>query len=358
MVWRFPVSTLKQGECKKVILDDLRLKKNISKQQIIFYLKSCRYYRYPFFDPTNCYRRDGLFPMLEETLVQIGERMSQEYGKNFISINLRGSWLRGIPIRGDDVDVLFIISDLPAAAKADIQAFTRRSLQEKHPLFDMCEGKVEFGLKVDPIIFLDLTQVRTIMNSYMYGLGRFLKGQSGDDRDEYQDSFFGSKLTEKKTQFLKSGILIPYVGWVYGRERKREVFEEIERCLPLPTMPTRLYSEEEVRETKETIRQAFIARNLIYPSLEIKKWVDLTALEVNDLKKEAMFLYRALEPLPEVYSRAVINYIYTLEIEARFLGQVVTPERVEKFAPSYDQLVSDILEMAYLRLAQPPDQSG
>jgi hypothetical protein len=188
----------------------------------------------------------------------------------------------------------------------------------------------------------------------MYGLGRFLKQQAQENRDEYQDSFFGSKITEKKTQFLKSGILIPYVGWVYGRDRMREVFDEIERYLPLPTMPTRLYSEDEISDTKETIRQAFIARNLIYPSLEIKKWVDLKALEVNDLKTEAMSLYHALEPLPEVYSRAVINYIYTLEIEARFLGGVVTPERVEKFAPSYDQLVYDILELAYLRLVQPP----
>jgi hypothetical protein len=344
----------KTVECKKVDLDDLKLKKNISKQQIIFYLNSCKHYRYPFFDPTNCYRRDGLFPMLEETLLQIGDKMSQEYGKNFYSINLRGSWLRGIPIRGDDVDVLFIVSDLPQADKINIQEYTRRCLQSKHPMFQMCEGKVELGIKVDPIVFLDLTQIRTIMNSYMYGLGRFLKRQNAGDRDDYQDSFFGSKLTEKKTQFLKSGILIPYVGWIYGRDRKREVFDEIERCLPLPTMPTRLYSEEEISETKETIRQAFIARNLIYPSLEIKKWVDLKTLEVNDLKVEAMFLYRALEPLPEVYSRAVINYIYTLEIEARFLGNVVTPERVEKFAPSYDQLVLDILEMAYLRLAQPP----
>ncbi len=344
---------IKTPKCKKVDLDDLKLKKNISKQQIIFYLKSCKHYRYPFFDPTNCYRRDGLFPMLEEALLQIGERMSKEYGENFFSINLRGSWLRGIPTRGDDVDVLFIVSDLPAAAKLDIQEYARRSLQRKHPMFQMCDGKIELGMKVDPIVFLDLTQVRTIMNSYMYGLGRFLKRQVESDRDDYQDSFFGSKLTEKKTQFLKSGILIPYVGWVYGRDRKREVFDEIERYLPLPTMPTRLYSVEEITETKETIRQAFIARNLIYPSLEIKKWVDLKASDVNDLKNEAMHLYRALEPLPEVYSRAVINYIYTLEIEARLLGQVVTLERVEKFAPSYDQLVYDIVEMAYLRLAQP-----
>jgi hypothetical protein len=345
---------VKPIECKKNVLEDLKLKKNISKQQIIFYLKSCKHYRYPFFDPTNCYRRDGLFPMLEDTLVQIGERMTREYGKNFISINLRGSWLRGIPIRGDDVDVLFIVSDLPETAKNEIQEYTRQRLQTTHPLFQMCEGKIECGVKVNPIIFLDLTQVRTIMNSYMYGLGRFLKQQAQENRDEYQDSFFGSKITEKKTQFLKSGILIPYVGWVYGRDRMREVFDEIERYLPLPTMPTRLYSEDEISDTKETIRQAFIARNLIYPSLEIKKWVDLKALEVNDLKTEAMSLYHALEPLPEVYSRAVINYIYTLEIEARFLGGVVTPERVEKFAPSYDQLVYDILELAYLRLVQPP----
>ena len=90
-------------------MDKIKLKKSISKEQIYFYLKSCKYFRFPFFDPSNCYRRDGLFGQLEDTLNLVGVKMKEEYGDNFVSINLRGSWLRGIPIAGDDLDVLFIV---------------------------------------------------------------------------------------------------------------------------------------------------------------------------------------------------------------------------------------------------------
>jgi hypothetical protein len=328
------------------------LKKDINTQQITFYLKSCKYFRFPFFDPTNCYRRDGLFGQLEDSLYRAGDELTRRYGSEFISINLRGSWLRGIPIQGDDVDVLFIVNGLPEGEVQHMREYTGQILLKANPLFRICEGKIEYGMKVDPIIHLDLARVRTILNTYMYGLGRFLQRSCEPERDTYQDAFMGSNLTEKKTQFLKSGILIPYVGWVYGRERKQEVFEELSRYLPIPTRPTMLYSEEEVDETKETIRQAFVARNLIYPSLEIKKWVDFKALDVHALKEEAVALYPALEPLEDIQTRAIVNYIYTLEIEKRFLGEVVTRERVSKFAPNYDQLVFDILEMAYLRMAK------
>jgi hypothetical protein len=217
----------------------------------------------------------------------------------------------------------------------------------------MCEGKILMGVKVDPIIFLDLEDIPRIMNTFLYGLGRIIKEEARKDRDNYQDSFFGSKMTEKKTQFLKSGILIPYVGWLYGRDRKAEVFDRIGRYLPVPTRPTRLYSSREIDEAKETLRQAFIARNLIYPSLEVKKWVNLNDHNVKGFKREAMRLYSHLTPLDDVYSRAVVNYIYTLKIEEKFLGKAVTRERVRKFAPSYDQLVEDILTRAVIRLEVP-----
>ena len=339
-------------ECAVAPLEKVRLKKNINQQQITFYLKSCQYFRFPFFDPTNCYRRDGLFGQLEECLISVGEELSKRYGRNFISINLRGSWLRGIPTRGDDVDVLFIVDELPNTDVVSIRDFTSRSLQQSNELFRMCEGKIEHGMQVFPIFHLDLSRVRTIMNTYMYGLGQFLRRNRERSRDTYQDGFLGSTLTEKKAQFLKSGILIPYVGWIYGRERKQEVFDELARHLPIPTQPTMLYSEAEVDDAKETLRQAFIARNLIYPSLEIKKWVDLKVLDIEDLKQEAVDLYPALRPLDEVYVRAIVNYMYTLEIEERFLGQVITRERVCKFAPTYDSLVFDVVEMAYLRVAK------
>jgi hypothetical protein len=329
------------------------LKKTISKEQIRFYLKSCKYYRFPFFDPRNCYRKSGLFDQLEEALDEIGRMLQMEYGQDFLSINLRGSWLRGIPIWGDDVDALFIVNGLPQESKRRILDYTRKELLKKNSLFKMCEGKIEAGRKVEPISFLDLKDVPHIMNKYIYGLGHFVAKYASSDRDEYQDDFFGSKLTAKKRDFLKSGILIPYVGWIYGRDRKKEVFDVINRFLPIPTRKVGVYSEKEIDETKETLRQAFIARNLVYPSLELKKVVRLTN-ELADRKEEAMGLYENLAPLEEVYARAVINFLYTVKIEKQLLDGVVTPERIEKFAPTYDQLVYDIKEKAYQRLVNPP----
>lgn len=328
----------------------VKLKKTINRKKITFYLKSCQYYRFPFFDPTNCYRQDGLFPWLEEALVEIGERLSREYGSDFISINLRGSWLRGIPTHGDDIDVLFIVSGLPEEEKENIINFTRKALVSKNEHFSMCQGKIVRGVKVEPVVFLDVTLLNTIMNRYMFGLGSFLAKYSKNSHKTNWDTYFRSELTEKKTQFLKSGILIPYVGWIYGRDRKKMVFDRIAEYLPVPTKKNSLYSELEIEETKETLRQAFIARNLIFPSLEIKKWINLKKIYVEDLKKEAIEFYSALKPIEEVYSRAIINYIYTLKIEDKLLGKILTRDRITKFAPTYNKLVYDILEMAYLRL--------
>jgi len=277
--------------------------------------------------------------------------MSREYGENFFSINLRGSWLRGIPIHGDDIDVLFIVKDLNAEEKKNIREYTRQHLHKANELFCMCDGKVVMGIKVDPIIFLDIVDIGMIMNRFMYGLGHFLKRYQDQQRDNYQDSFFGTKITEKKIQFLKSGILIPFVGWIYGRERKQEVFDEISRFLPVPTIKTPLYSDLEINEAKETIREIFIGRNLIYPSLEIKKWINLENWNVEGLKKEVMHLYAAIKPLEDVFARAVVNYIYTLKIEEKLLGRILTRDRVTKFAPSYDKLVDDILTKSIIRLA-------
>ncbi len=330
-------------------MGQIELKKSINKQQITFYLKSCKYFRFPFFDPSNCYRRDGLFGQLEDTLNRVGVKMTQEYGKNFISINLRGSWLRGIPIAGDDLDVLFIVKDIPLDNRIKIRDFTRRCLKEENELFDMCRGKVVMGTKVEPILFFDLDEVGMTMNKFMYGLGHVLKKHAGIDRDDFQDSFLGSIITEKKAKFLKSGILIPYVGWIYGSDRKHEAFCEISKYLPVPLKQTSIYSRAVIEEAKETIRQAFIARNLVYPSLEIKKLIDLSSANIDDLKREAMVLYSSLELLEDVFARAVINYIYTLTAEEKTLGKILTRDRIKKFASSYDKLVDDILKKAVSR---------
>ncbi len=332
-------------------MGQVKLKKSINKEQIKFHLKSCKYFRFPFFDPSNCYRRDGLFGQLEDTLNHVGVKMTEEYGDNFVSINLRGSWLRGIPIAGDDLDVLFIVKDIPLDNRIKIRDFSRRYLKEENELFDMCRGKVVLGMKVEPIIFLDLAEIGLIMNKFMYGLGHVLKKHASIDRDDFQDSFFGTKITEKKAKFLKSGILIPYVGWIYGNDRKQDVFWEISKYLPGPLKQTSIYSRAVIEEAKETIRQAFIARNLIYPSLEIKKLIDLSNANIDDLKKEAVELYSSLELLEDVFARAVINYIYTLTAEEKILGKILTRDRIKKFASSYDKLVDNILKKAVIRQA-------
>ncbi|NIM58911.1 MAG: hypothetical protein GTO16_08220 [Candidatus Aminicenantes bacterium] len=269
--------------------------------------------------------------------------MKKEYGDKLISINLRGSWLRGIPLRGDDVDVLYIVNNLPDKDRHYMQEFTRCALREKNDLFRMCEGKEEGGMHVDPIMFFDLINVGTIMNEFMYGLDHFSERNSEKARDHYQDSFLGSKIAEKKSKFLKSSILIPYVGWIFGKDKRKVVFDEITKFLPIPTHKSGIYSENAIDETKETLRQAFIARNLIYPSIEITKNLKLTDESSEDIRREAMGLYKSLEPLEEVHARAVINYIYMGKIEEKFLGKKLAHERVEKFAPSYDKLVLDIL---------------
>jgi len=332
-------------------MSEFELKKTINDHQMKFYLKSCKYYRFPFFDPRNCYRQIGLFDKLEDTLIEIGEKMQHEFGDDFISINLRGSWLRGIPIKGDDVDVLFIVNDLEKKRKQRILDYSRSYLKNKDPLFRMCEGKIEAGLKVAPITFLDLKKIPVVMNRYMYGLEAFMKSHREKERDSYQDLYFGSRITEKKSEFLKSGILIPYVGWIYGSERKKEVFNEIEKYLPLPTKKISIYSEFEIIEAKETLRQAFIARNLVYPSLDVKKGVHLSESSDSDLKEQAVELYKNLSPLEDVFARAVVNYLYTLKIEDRLLGERLTPGRIKKFSPTYDRLVYDIIEKAHVRKA-------
>jgi hypothetical protein len=43
-----------------------------------------------------------------------------------------------------------------------------------------------------------------------------------------------------------------------------------------------------------------------------------------------------------------------VKIEKKLLKTVVTPDRIEKFAPTYDQLVYDIRKKAYQRLVNPP----
>lgn len=315
---------------------------------IRFYLRASHEFRFPFYHPENPLRKNGLFDLLEDTLNEIGKKLSDKYGDNFLSINLRGSWLRGIPTVEDDIDVLFIVNDLPGEERKYILDFTRKSLFMACDLFMLCSGKVEKGVRTDPITFLDLSQVGTIMNSYMYGLGNYLsKYYNKQQRDAYQDNFLGSRFKEKKLNLLKSGILIPYVGWIYGKEHKKLVFDTISKFLPIPTRDKGLYSEDTIEECKQTIRQAFLARNLIYPSLKIQHLLDLKKWDVTQVKNQALELFKELESLEAIHARAVINYIYLDQIEVKLLGKSSLEERVHRFAASYDVLVDYIMHVKF-----------
>lgn len=323
------------------------LDKKVTEKKLRFYLESSSHFRFPFFDPENPYRKNGLFVHLEETLMEAGTKFQKKYGQNFVSINLRGSWLRGIPLEDDDIDLLFIVRNLPVKEQSFIQSYCRQVLREKNQVYRVCEGKVENGVRVDPITFLDMVKLPTIMSLFMYGLRYFLANGKRNQRDLYQDSFFGSKIQEKLSKFVQSGILIPYVGWIYGKWKKDEVFDEIATFLPIPSRRAGLYDEDEVEKTKEILRQTFIARNLIYPAIKLKQFVPPSEIYAPEFKKEALDLYRSIEPLKGVHSRAIVNYLYASALELKLYGQRLIMERVEKFAGHYDKLVHYILTVKF-----------
>jgi predicted nucleotidyltransferase len=326
---------------------DYTLPKTTTEEMFRFYLESSTHFRFPYYDPENPHRKNGLFSHLEETLMEAGENFQKEYGDNFISINLRGSWLRGIPLEDDDIDLLFIVRNLPEEEQPHILEHCRTVLRKKLELFKVCEGKMEGGVKVEPINFFNLEDAGFILKSFMYGLSHFLEYAAGGSRDNFQDIFFGSKMREKLLNFLKSGILIPYVGWIYGKWKKNAVFEELAKYLPVPTQKTGIYSEQEISTTKEILRKAFIARNLIYPSTKIEHFVDLSKSDVAVYMEEALELYRCLKPLESIHARAVLNYIYTAEIELKFFGKRLIVDRIGKFTGNYNDLVYYILHVKY-----------
>lgn len=322
----------------------MELEKKLTEKMFRFYLGSSQKYRFPFFDPENPYRKSGMFVGIENSVLEAGDRLRKQYGENFVSINMRGSWLRGIPIKEDDIDLLFIVRNLPKNEEKFILKTCRSILKKENPNYKVCHPKMEGGIKVEHISFLDLAEVDLIFNKFLYGLKRFIQPTKNSKRDSYQDSYFGSKQREKLVLFLKSGILIPYVGWIFGKDRKREVFDALERFLPIPTKPLKIYSEQEIDFAKEVIRQIFIARNLVYPSIRRKEFYQDSDFDPSKAMDEALKLYWTLEPLEVVHARALLNYVYTVRVEQFLLGKSQIKGRVEKFAATYDRLVDYILQ--------------
>ena len=102
-----------------------------------------------------------------------------------------------------------------------------------------------------------------------------------------------------------------------------------------------------MEETKDIIRQTFVARNLIYPAINLKAFVDPSEIHVPEFKEEALALYMSIEPLKRVHARAVMNYIYMSALELKLFGHRLIMDRVERFAGHYDKLVHYILTVKF-----------
>jgi len=134
------------------------------------FFRSFMLYEYPVLDPNSRYY--DTFRQLLESLHQIGDRLKQEFPEELVALGLRGSYSHGHPYEGSDVDVLFIGQGLTPEIE---EAMLRVSGEKLTPHgFELCDGKVEMGLELKPVRFLDLTDVETILKSYMYGLASML----------------------------------------------------------------------------------------------------------------------------------------------------------------------------------------
>jgi hypothetical protein len=300
------------------------------------FFRSFMLYEYPILDPNSRYC--VTFRRLLDTLVRIGERLEQEFPENLVSLGLRGSHSHGHPYPGDDVDVLFVGQDLTPEIEETILNVTGEGLASEG--FELCFGKVDMGFFVEPIRFLDLNNIEAILKNYMYGLAGMLY------RDYDKGAVVGrAPLAEKKSQLLQSGILIPYLLWVYGFENVSRVFHLISEHLPIPTRPTQHFSADVIDETKETIRQSYIARTLTGRPIKLTTVMGYKLPELEDADygsvahREAEELFRALQPLSTIYREAVEKHIIQAKLEMEVIGRRLSPERILAFAPSYDGLV-------------------
>jgi len=293
-------------------------------------------YEYPVLDPNSRYYET--FKQLLEALHRIGDRLKQEFPEELVALGLRGSYSHGHPYEGSDVDVLFIGQGLTPEIK---EVMLRVSGEKLTPHgFELCDGKVEMGLELKPVRFLDLNDVEAILKSYMYGLSNLL--YRGEEEEHVVSPM---PLAYKKSRLLQSGILIPYLLWVYGLENVSRVFHLISQYLPIPTRPAPLFSADVIDETKETIRQAYIARTLTGRPIHLAMTTgyQLPELEDDDFgsvpHREAEELFWALRPLRTIYLEAIRKHIIQAKVEMDVIGRRLSPERILTFAPSYNGLV-------------------
>jgi hypothetical protein len=307
-----------------------------AREEVKEFFRSFMLYEYPILDPNSRYH--VIFRQLLETLTLIGDRLKQEFPDKLVALGLRGSYSHGHPYEGNDVDVLFMGEGLTTEIEEVMLRITEEELAPRE--FELCHGKVEMGLELKPIRFLDLGNVEQILKSYMYGLA----GMLYEEQDE--EAIVGrSRVAEKKRILLQSGILIPYLLWVYGLENVSRVFRLISQSLPIPTRPIPLFGADVIDETKETIKQAYIARTLTGRPIHLTM---ATGYEVPDVKdedygsavhREAEELFWALRPLKTIYQEAIRKHIIQAKLETEVIGRRLSPERILTFAPSYNGLV-------------------
>jgi hypothetical protein len=307
-----------------------------SREEIEEFFRSFMLYEYPVLDPNSRYH--VIFRRLLETLTVIGDRLKQEFPDRLVALGLRGSYSHGHPYEGNDVDVLFMGEGLTE----EIQEVMLRIAEEElvPGEFELCHGKREMGLELQPVRFLDINRIEEILKSYMYGLA----GMLYQERDE--DALVGrSSLAEKKRILLQSGILIPYLLWVYGLENVSRVFRLISEYLPIPTRPIPLFGADVIDEAKETIKQAYIARTLTGRPIHLTMATgyQVPGIEEGDygtaVHREAEELFWALRPLTRIYQEAINKHIIQAKLEMEVIGRRLSPERILTFAPSYNGLV-------------------
>jgi len=307
-----------------------------AREEMQEFFRSFMLYEYPILDPNSRYH--VIFRELLETLTVIGDRLKQECPDTLVALGLRGSYSHGHPYEGSDVDVLFIGQGLTPEIEEVMLRISEETLAPHG--FELCRGKVEMGVELQPIRFLDLDDVEGILKSYMYGLAGMLYEREADD------AIVGrSRVAEKKQILLHSGILIPYLLWVYGLENVSRVFRLISQYLPIPTKPIPLFGADVIDETKETIKQAYIARTLTGRPIHLTMATGYEVPGVEDedygsaVHREAEELFWALRPLKGIHREAINKHIIQAKLEMEVVGRRLSPERILTFAPSYNGLV-------------------
>jgi len=307
-----------------------------AREEVKEFFRSFMLYEYPILDPNSRYYET--FRVLLDTVTVIGDRLKQEFPDRLVALGLRGSYSHGHPYEGNDVDVLFMGENLTPEIEEVMLRVAEEELEPRD--FELCHGKVEMGMELQPVRFLDLGRVEEILKSYMYGLSAMLY------EDEEGKVIVGrSRLAEKKRILLQSGILIPYLLWVYGLENVSRVFRLISQVLPVPTRPIPMFGADVIDETKETIKQAYIARTLTGRPIHLTMATgyQVPGIEAEDwgtaVHREAEELFFALRPLTKIYDEALRKHIVQAKLEMEVIGRRLSPERILTFAPSYNGLV-------------------